>query len=400
MTSFDTRAIHVGQRPDPTTGDVVPPIHVATTYVSDKVGVPDHGYEYARAANPTRDAFQRALADLEGGEGALAFPAGMSAEDTVTRALTRPGDHITFGADVYGGTFRLFTIVAPAEGRTSTPLDARDLAAVEADLAANHSRFVWVETPSNPLLQVVDLLALADLAHAHGALLVVDNTFATPVLQRPIELGADIVVHSTTKYIGGHSDVLGGAAVVREGLRLPDGLADRGWSGTDSVLEELHFLQNAVGSVQSPVDVHLLHRGLKTLPLRVRAQSANALAVAQFLAAHPGVQAVHYPGLPGDPGHDLAATQMTGGFGGVVSFDLGTAERAQLFATSTKLFALAVSLGAAESLVEYPGVMTHGVKADQPGAIPPGLIRLAIGLEDPEDLVADLEQALAAVDRV
>ena len=390
---FATRAVHVGQEPDSRTGDVVPPIHVTSTHVQDGVETLRGGYEYGRSANPTRDAFGRALADLEGGAAGFAFPSGLSAEDSLTRVLTRPGDHVSFGADVYGGTYRLFMTVLAREGLTATPLDLADLDGVAADIRAHHSRILWVETPSNPQLEVFDLTALARVAHQGGALLVADNTFASPYLQQPLSFGADVIVHSTTKYIGGHSDLVGGAVVVRDGLRLPESLAGGGWSDSGLVADELAFFQNAVGAVQSPRDAHLAHRGLKTLAVRLERHSANALAVARHLAGHPAVRAVHYPGLPDDPGHDLAARQMRG-FGGVLSVELESAEVARRVAESTHVFSLAVSLGAVESLIEYPPVMTHAETQGKRWQIPQGLLRLAVGLEDPADLTADLDRAL------
>lgn len=402
---FATRAVHVGQEPDPLTGDVVPPIHVTSTHAQDAVDRLRGGYEYGRGPNPTRDAFTRALASLEGGEAAFAFPSGLNAEDTLVRALTRPGDHLTFGSDVYGGTYRLFATVWSREGLTATPVDLSDPQAVARDVAEHGSRIVWVETPSNPQLEVFDLRALAEAAHAGGALLVADNTFSSPYLQQPLAWGADVVVHSTTKYVGGHSDLVGGAVVVRAGLRVPDDLgraeADAGaaeagpWSESGLVADELAFLQAATGAIQSPRDAWLAHRGLKTLAVRMERHSASALAVAGHLAAHPAVRAVHYPGLPDDPGHDLAARQMRA-FGGVVSFELDSAEAARRVAESTGVFSLAVSLGATESLIEYPPVMTHAETVGEPNAVPSGLLRVAVGLEDPEDLIADLDRALAA----
>lgn len=389
--SFATRAVHVGQEPDARTGDVVPPLHVASTHVQDRVESLRGGYEYGRSANPTRDAFQVALADLEGGEAAFAFPSGMSAEDTLVRALTRPGDHVSFGADVYGGTYRLFTIVKPAEGVRATPLDLTDLEAVAADVEKHDTALLWVETPSNPQLEVFDIAALARIAHEGGAILVVDNTFATPYLQQPLALGADVVVHSTTKYIGGHSDLIGGAVVIREGLELPRGRA--GWTGSGQVIDEVRFVQQATGSIQSPRDAALAHRGLKTLAVRMDRHGASALAIARHLLDDPRVVAVHHPGLESDPGHELAARQMSG-FGGVLSFEVGSAQVARRVAETTRVFSLAVSLGATESLIEYPPVMTHAVKQGTADELPQGLLRLAVGLEDVEDLIADLDHAI------
>lgn len=373
---FSTRAIHVGQSPDPVTGDIIPPLHLASTFVMDRVGVPRAGYDYSRSGNPTRDNLQETLASLEGGEAALAFPSGLSAADTLLRAVTTIGGHVSFGADVYGGTYRLLDVVFPREGRTSTPLDLLDLDAVAADLRDNRAEVLWVETPSNPLLQVFDIAKLADLAHEVGALLVVDNTFASPALQRPLELGADVVTHSTTKYIGGHSDLIGGAVI-----------------GAADVLEKVAYLQNAVGAVPSAQDAYLTSRGLKTLAVRVRQQSATALRLAEFLDADPRVLQVNYPGLPSHPQHLLAARQMDA-FGGVLSFTVADEQTARAVCEGTEIFQLAVSLGATESLIEHPAAMTHATKVDAGTAIDPALVRLAVGLEDPEDLIADIDRAL------
>lgn len=389
---FRTLAVHEGSEANPLTGDIVPPIHVASTHVQDGVDTLRGGYEYGRVGNPTRDAFSRALAALEGGAAAFAFPSGLSAEDTLLRALTRPGSHVSFGHDVYGGTFRLLTRVFSAEGVASTPLNLRDLGAVEAELAASRSTVLWVETPSNPLLEVVDITALAALAHAAGAILVVDNTFATPYLQRPLALGADVVVHSTTKYIGGHSDVIGGAIVIAEGLALPAGIEP--WSETGLVADEIAFLQGTVGAVESPRDAHLLHRGLKTLAVRMDRHSASALEIAEYLAGREDIPEVYYPGLPDHPGHALASRQMSA-FGGVLSFRAGSAELARAIVESTEVFSLAVSLGAVESLVEYPAIMTHGSKAESTDAVPADLVRLAVGLEDVPVLIEDLDRAIS-----
>lgn len=389
---FITRSVHVGQTPHTSSGDIVPPLHLTSTFTTERVDQLTNVYEYSRAANPTRDAFQEALASLEEGEHARAFPSGMSAEDTLLRAVTRPGDHITFGTDVYGGTYRLFTRVLTVEGRASTPVDLTDLELVARTVRENRSRVLWVETPSNPLLQVYDLRELSRIAHEADVLLIVDNTFASPYLQRPLTLGADAVVHSTTKYIGGHSDLVGGAVVLAEGLAIPSGIAPL--ADTGLVADDLQFLQATVGAVPGAFDAYLASRGLKTLAVRVARQSATALEVAEYLAQHPAVRAVHYPGLSSDPGHDLAARQMDG-FGGVLSFEARDPEAAVAICQSTSVFALGVSLGAAESLIEYPAIMTHGAKSGTPWAIDPSLIRLAIGLEDPQDLIEDLERALA-----
>lgn len=393
LLGFHTRAVHTGQAAHTTSGDVVPPIHLSSTFTTERVDRLTNVYEYSRAANPTRDAFQEGLASLEGGGAARAFPSGMSAEDSLLRVVTRPGGHVAFGSDVYGGTFRLLTKVLSAEGRSSTPVDLANLEQVAQVLERNHSRVLWVETPSNPLLQVYDLRALARIAHEAAALLVVDNTFASPYLQRPLSLGADAVVHSTTKYIGGHSDLVGGAVVLAEALALPTGIAPL--AGTGLVEDDLQFLQATVGAVPGAFDSYLAARGLKTLAVRVQRQSATALEIARYLSEHPAVRAVHYPGLPDDPGHELARSQM-GDFGGVLSFEAVNPEAAIAICQATDVFALGVSLGATESLIEYPAVMTHGSKAGTPWAIDPSLVRLAVGLEDPADLLNDLDRALRA----
>ncbi len=392
---FSTRAIHVGQAADEATGAIIPPLHMASTFVMDQVGLPRAGYDYSRSGNPTRDNLQQTLASLEGGETAFAFPSGLSAEDTLLRAGTSVGGHISFGADVYGGAYRLLDGVLPREKRTSTPLDLTDLAAVEADLEQNHSQVLWVETPSNPLLDVFDLRRLADLAHKHGALLVVDNTFASPVLQQPLALGADVVTHSTTKYIGGHSDLVGGAVIVAANVQLPAGV--KGWTGTGRVADEVCYLQNAVGAVPSAADAYLTSRGLKTLSVRVRQQSDSALRLAQHLEGDPRVLAVNYPGLPSHPQHELAVQQMSG-FGGVLSFTVGSEAAARRLCESTTIFQLGVSLGATESLIEHPAAMTHATKAGAETEISPSLVRLSVGLEDIDDLIADLDSALGASD--
>lgn len=394
---FRTLAVHAGSEPSARTGDIVPPIHIASTHIQDGVEALRGGYEYGRVSNPTRDAFAQALAALEGGAVGFAFPSGLSAEDTLLRALTRPGSHVSFGRDVYGGTFRLLTRVLRAEGVSSTPLDLRDLRAVEEELRASRSTVLWVETPSNPLLEVVDIEELAGLAHAAGALLVVDNTFATPYLQRPLELGADAVVHSTTKYIGGHSDVIGGAIILAEGIRVPAGIDP--WSESGEVADEIAFLQSTVGAVESPRDVHLVHRGLKTLAVRMDRHSASAQEIAEYLESRDDVLEVYYPGLPGHPGHALAARQMRG-YGGVLSFRVGDPLFARAIVESTSVFALAVSLGAVESLIEYPAVMTHGSKSGSEEAVPSDLIRLAVGLEDAPVLIEDLDSAFTRAEEI
>jgi cystathionine gamma-synthase len=373
---FATRAIHVGQDPDPQTGAVVVPIHQASTFVQDAVGQ-HRGYEYARTGNPTRDALQTCLASLENAEACVAFASGLAAEDAVFRLL-EPGDHVVMADDVYGGTWRQVDKVHRRFGLQVTPVDLSDLDAARAALTPQ-TRLVWAESPTNPLLKVVDIAALADLAHDHGARLVVDNTFATPTLQQPLSMSADFVVHSTTKYLGGHSDVVGGAVCTDE-----------------ATAEDLRFLQNAVGAVPGPFDNWLTLRGIKTLDVRMERHCTNAAAVAAMLADHPAVIAVHYPGLPDHPQHDLAARQMGGRFGGMVSFRLaGGAEQAKAVAARTRLFFLAESLGGVESLIEHPGVMTHASVAGTVLEVPDDLLRLSVGIEHVDDLLADLDQALS-----
>ena len=375
---FETRAIHAGQPPDPVTGAVVPPVSFATTFAQDGVGG-HRGYEYSRSGNPTRAALEECLADLEGAARGLAFASGLAAEDTVFRTL-RPGDHVIFPADAYGGTYRLINQVWGPVGIAHTPVDLSSPAAL-ADVEAvwtDATRLVWIETPSNPLLSIVDIAALSAAAHERGALVVVDNTFATPYLQQPLALGADVVVHSSTKYLGGHSDVVGGALAVRD----PE-FGDR-----------LAYLQNAAGAVPGPMDCFLVLRGLKTLAVRMDRHCSNATAVAEYLSGHPSVSQVLYPGLPGHPGHALAAAQMSG-FGGMVSFVLGAGEPAALkVAAATTVFTLAESLGAVESLIEHPHRMTHASVTGSPLEVHPGLLRLSVGIETIEDLLEDLDRAL------
>jgi cystathionine gamma-synthase len=371
---FDTTAIHAGQDPEALYGAVNVPIYQTSTYAQETVGEPK-AWDYGRGGNPTREAFQVALAALEGGERCFAFASGMAAETTLLLCLA-PGDHVVLADDVYGGTYRLLAKVLGPWGLSFTTCDLTRPAALEASLR-EETRFVWVETPSNPLLKVVDIAAVARTAHAAGAAVVVDNTFATPALQRPLALGADVVVHSVTKYIGGHSDLIGGAVVT----------SDR------ALVERLAFLANAIGAVPGPADMYLALRGLKTLGVRMRRHGENAAAVAAFLRDHPAVREVHYPGLPADPGHEVAARQMAG-FGGMVSFRARSAETALALVERTRVFLLAESLGGVESLIEVPGPMTHASVAGSPLEVPDDLVRLSVGLEDPGDLVADLAQAL------
>jgi cystathionine gamma-synthase len=375
---FSTRAIHAGQEPDPATGAVIPPVHLTTTYKQDGVGGLRGGYEYSRSGNPTRTALHEALASLEEGTSALAFASGLAAEDTLLRTVCRPGDHVVLGGDAYGGTFRLISRVLSEWGLEHTPADLADADGLRAAMRPT-TRVVWCETPSNPLLNITDVAQVAAVAHDAGALLVVDNTFASPYLQRPLTLGADVVVHSTTKYLGGHSDVVGGALVVRDG-DLGEQLADN---------------HNAMGAVAAPFDAWLVLRSLKTLGVRMDRHCANAARVVEFLVDHPAVASVLYPGLPSHPGHEVAARQMSG-FGGMVSFRLRDGEEAALrVCERARLFTLAESLGGVESLIEHPGRMTHASAAGSPLEVPGDLVRLSVGIEDVDDLVGDLEQALA-----
>ena len=376
---FRTRAIHVGNQPETTTGAIVQPIHLATTFVQPGAG--DWGqYDYSRSGNPTRRAFEVTLADLESGCGALAFASGMAAIHTATMLLAE-GDHILAGSDVYGGTYRLLHKVVNRFGITVSLAPSIDLAAFER-AATPKTRLVWIESPGNPLLSITDIAACAQSAHERGALLAVDSTFATPALTRPLELGADLVMHSATKYIGGHSDVLGGALVVKD----------------PELFERLYFVQNATGAVMGPLEAYLCSRGLKTLELRVREQCRTAQRLAEYLQTHKRVTRVFYPGLPEHPGHELARRQMDGGFGAMVSFELaGDYKAAKRVVESTHLFKLAVSLGAVESLIEQPAAMSHA-SYDRTQrlahGLSDGLVRLSVGLEAFEDLRADLDNAL------
>ncbi|MDL4772294.1 MULTISPECIES: cystathionine gamma-synthase [Thermomonosporaceae] len=374
---FETLAIHAGQEPDPVTGAVVPPIYQVSTYKQDGIGGLRGGYEYSRSANPTRTALEVCLAEVEGGVRGLAFASGLAAEDTLLRTVCRPGDHVVIPDDAYGGTYRLFAKVAEPWGVVFDPVRLTDIEAVRAAVTPA-TRMIWVETPTNPLLGIADIAGLAGVAHDAGALLVVDNTFASPYLQRPLALGADVVVHSTTKYIGGHSDVVGGALVA----------ADAGLG------ERLAFHQNAMGAVAGPFDAWLTLRGIKTLGVRMDRHCANAERVVQLLTRHEAVREVLYPGLPGHPGHEVAAKQMRA-FGGMVSFRMGTEEAAVRVCERARLFTLGESLGGVESLIEHPGRMTHASAAGSPLEVPSDLVRLSVGIEDIDDLLGDLEQALA-----
>lgn len=374
---FESLAVHAGVHPDPGTGAVMTPIYQTSTYAQDDVGA-HRGYEYSRTDNPTRKVLQNALAALEGGAYGLAFASGMAATDTVLR-LVQPGEHVICGNDVYGGTYRLFDKVLQGYGIAFSYVDTSDLQAVHGALRPE-TRLIWLETPTNPLLRLSDIQMIADIARSAGAWLAVDNTFATPALQQPLALGADFVIHSTTKYLGGHSDVVGGAIVVND----------------EALYERLKFLQNAVGAVPGPQDCFLVLRGIKTLALRMQRHSRNGVRVAQFLAEHEAVAQVIYPGLDSHPQRALAQRQMRGP-GGMVSFILkGGEAAARVVARQTALFTLAESLGGVESLIELPAPMTHASVADSPLAVDPGLVRLSVGIEHADDLIADLAQALAA----
>ena len=375
---FATRAIHAGYRPDPATGAVNTPIYASSTFAQDGVGGLRGGFEYARTGNPTRAALEAVLAAVEEGRFGRAFSSGMSASDCALRAVLRPGDHIVIPDDAYGGTFRLIDKVFREWGVDHTPVHLSDLDAVRSAITTT-TRMIWVETPTNPLLSIADIAAIAEIGRGAGATVLVDNTFASPALQQPLTLGADIVLHSTTKYIGGHSDVVGGALI------------------TDS--EELDakfaFLQNGAGAVPGPFDAYLTMRGLKTLELRMRRHCDNAAQVAAFLAGHPAVSQVLYPGLAEHPGHEVAARQMRG-FGGMVSVRMrGGAEAAHKLCSRTEIFILAESLGGVESLIEHPGAMTHASTAGSQLEVPEDLVRLSVGIEDPADLLSDLREALA-----
>lgn len=380
--AFATRAIHAGQAADPRTGAIIPPIYQASTHVQDGIGNFREGYEYNRAGNPTRSALETQLAALEGGVKALSFASGLAAEDALLRGILRPGDHVLLGNDVYGGTYRLLTQVLAPWGIETTTVELGDADTVRQALRPE-TKIVWLETPSNPLLKIVDIAATAELAHAAGAIVVVDNTFASPALQQPLALGADLVVHSTTKYLGGHSDVLGGAVVF----------------GDDRFYEQVKFQQFAVGAVSAPLDGWLTTRGIKTLAVRMRQHSENAQAIAEWAEARPEFETVFYPGLTSHAGHEIAARQMSG-FGGMLSFALAAGpDAARAFAESTALFQLAESLGGVESLIGYPPDMTHASVRGTELAVPENVVRLSVGIEDVADLIADLEQGLAQISR-
>ena len=375
---FSTRAIHSGQDFDPTTGAVVPPIYQSSTFVQDGIGGFRGGYEYARSANPTRDSLQTLLADLEGGSHAYSFASGLAAEDALLRSVLRPGSRIVMGNDVYGGTHRLVNRLHVPWGVVLETVEMTDLDAVRAAVRPGETAVLWVETPSNPLMKISDVTALAEIGHAAGALVVVDNTFASPYLQQPLSLGADAVVHSTTKYIGGHSDVVGGAVVVDD-----EALADK-----------IGFLQFGAGAVSAPMEAWLTVRGIKTLGVRVDRHSSNAATIAEALEGHAAVDRVYYPGLASHPGHDIAARQMRA-FGGMISVSLAAGPSvARRFAESTELFQLAESLGGVESLIGYPTEMTHASVRGTELEVPETVVRLSVGIEDVDDLLADVLQAL------
>ena len=372
---FETRAIHDGQEPDPATGAVTVPIYQTSTYVQEAVGV-HKGYDYSRVANPTRTALQICLASLEGAEHGVAFSSGLGATTTIMH-LVNPGERVVSVNDVYGGVYRMFSQVYAPKGYLFEYLSAAELGESLSEHLDERTRLVWLETPTNPLLNIVDIRAAAEAAHAAGAIVVVDNTFATPYLQQPLELGADIVVHSTTKYLGGHSDLIGGFAATND----------------PTIAGRLLFLQKSLGAVPGPFDCWLVLRGLKTLAVRMRKHCENARAIADFLVEHPAVDTVLYPGLRGHPGHELAARQMRD-FGGMISFLVSSEDEAVELVGRTKLWTLAESLGGVESLIEHPARMTHAATAEGPTAAPRNLIRLSVGIESADDLIADLEAAL------
>jgi cystathionine gamma-synthase len=375
---FETLAIHAGQEPDELTGAVVPPIYQVSTYKQDGVGGLRGGYEYSRSANPTRTALEECLAAIEGGRRGLAFASGLAAEDTLLRTVCSPGDHVVVPNDAYGGTYRLFAKVAQRWGLEFDPVDLSDADAVRAAVRPGSTKMIWVETPTNPLLNIADIEGLATLAHENNCLLAVDNTFASPYLQQPLALGADVVMHSTTKYMGGHSDVVGGALI----------------AASDSLGEDLAYHQNAMGAVAGPFDSWLVLRGIKTLGVRMDRHCSNAARIVDALVGHPRVASVLYPGLPSHPGHDVAAKQMRA-FGGMVSFRVrGGVDEAVAVCNRAQVFTLGESLGGVESLIEHPGLMTHASAVGSPLEVPNDLVRLSVGIETADDLVADIVQAL------
>ncbi|MFO7259995.1 MAG: cystathionine gamma-synthase [bacterium] len=378
---FGTLAVHAGQEPDPTTGAIMPPVYQTSTYVQDALGEPRRGYEYARVQNPTREAMEANIAALEGARHGIAFASGLAAIEAILKRLSA-GDHVVSEENLYGGTHRMFTQVLARLGIQFTFVDTADPQQVR-DALRPETRMVYIETPTNPMMRVADIAAIAAIAHEAGVILVVDNTFASPYNQRPLELGADVVVHSSTKYLNGHSDVIGGIAVTND----------------DAIAAELRFMQKATGGVPGPWDSWLVLRGTKTLHLRMEAHNRNGQRVAEYLEQHPAVERVYYPGLPSHPQHELARRQMRG-FTGMVSIELGSLERARRVVERTRIFALAESLGGVESLIGHPATMTHAsIPAERRKAmgVTDGLVRLSVGIEDPEDLIADLEQALAGL---
>jgi cystathionine gamma-synthase len=382
---FNTRAIHAGQEPDPLTGAVVPAIYQVSTYKQDGVGGLRGGYEYSRSANPTRTALEQCLAALEGGSRAFAFASGLAGQDTTIRALLKPGDHVVVPTDAYGGTYRLLNKVALPWGVEHTVAKISDVAAVRAAIRPGQTKIVWVETPTNPLLGIADIAALATVAHEAGAILAVDNTFATPYLQQPLALGADVVMHSTTKYCGGHSDVVGGAVVTAKTIAVP---------GFEDAEEHIAFHQNSMGAIAGPFDAWLVLRGLKTLGVRMDRSCDNAEKVVEFLLGHSEVTAVHYPGLSGHPGYRIAAKQMKR-FGGMVSFEVrGGEQQAVEVCGATEIWTLGESLGGVESLIEHPARMTHASVRGTELEVSGDLVRLSTGIEDAKDLIDDLDRAL------
>jgi cystathionine gamma-synthase len=388
--SFNTTAIHAGQDFDPATGSVIPPIYFTTTFVQDGVGGFRGGYEYTRGGNPTRDALQTLLAALEGGDRAFSFASGLAGEDTLLRAILKPGDHVLMGNDVYGGTHRLVNRVHVPWGVELSTVEMTDPDAVRAAIRPN-TQVVWLETPSNPLMKITDIAAVAEVAHASGAIVVVDNTFASPYLQNPLALGADVVTHSTTKYLGGHSDVLGGAVVLKN-----DTLVVGASGAAESLADKVGFLQFGAGAVSGPMDAWLTMRGIKTLAVRMDRHSSNAQTIAEALVGHPKIETVYYPGLPEHPGHELAARQMKA-FGGMISLQLSDAAAARKLAETTKLFQLAESLGGVESLMCYPSQMTHASVRGTALEVPENVVRLSVGIEGVDDLLGDLLGALEQV---
>ncbi len=372
-----TRAIHAGQSFDPTTGAVIPPIYQSSTFVQTKIGGLRNGYEYGRGGNPTRDGLEEQLAALEGGEHGISFASGLAAEDALLRGILKPGDHIVIGNDAYGGTYRLINRIFGAWGVTHSVVDMSNLRSVQSAITPE-TRVLWVETPSNPLMKITDIAELAEIGHAAGLVVVVDNTFASPALQQPLSFGADVVVHSTTKYIGGHSDVIGGALVLND----------------DEMHEKVRFMQFAAGAIAAPMESYLTSRGVKTLDVRMQRHSENAQAIAEYFSEHSAIETVYYPGLESHPGHALAAQQMSR-FGGMISLAFAGGERvARRFAESTRLFQLAESLGGIESLVNYPAEMTHASVAGTELAVPANIVRLSVGLETIDDLLADVDRAV------